>query len=119
MSRTILLVDSDKHFLKMLSDILGWEHYEILACRGAEEALELLKDHHIGILISDGTMVLSTLQDASERNIPVIALCYYKDLTNEVVAASKSGKITVVIKPLKWIDFLLSKIDRLITPAKV
>ena len=52
----VLLVDDDDDALTLLKRSLGRDGYQILAARNAHEALELLGQHHVDVVISDQKM---------------------------------------------------------------
>lgn len=56
MKNTLLLVDDEKYILKTLQRLLGEEGYTIFTATSGQEALELLKNHAIQVVISDQRM---------------------------------------------------------------
>nr|WP_232430805.1 response regulator [Burkholderia ubonensis] len=51
--RTLLLVDADRSVLQQLRRALSRDGYEILGATDADEALGLLAQHRVGVIVSD------------------------------------------------------------------
>lgn len=54
--KTILCVDDEESILSSLRRTLRTEGYEVLEAVGGEEGLQILKDHHVNLVISDQRM---------------------------------------------------------------
>ena len=52
-ARTILVVDDEDHVRTALSRVLGDAGYSVLAAESGEEALEVLRERPVKLLISD------------------------------------------------------------------
>jgi DNA-binding response OmpR family regulator len=77
---SVLLVDDDEAILEMMSDCLSDLPHEILTAKTAEEAIELLRQHDIAVLISDlhisgdfdGNQILAAAHAANEDLVTVL-----------------------------------------------
>jgi len=54
--KTILLVDDEVHILSALSRSLRREGWEILTAPGAAEALQVIEEHSVDLVVSDHKM---------------------------------------------------------------
>ena len=59
-TRTLLLVDDEPNILASLKRLFRRDGYEILVANGGEEGLEILKSHHVDVIISDQRMPVMT-----------------------------------------------------------
>jgi CheY-like chemotaxis protein len=53
---TLLLVDDDGFMLELLADMLAGEGYRLLCARSGAQALELLAQHRVQVLVCDQCM---------------------------------------------------------------
>lgn len=56
MTQTILLVDDEPKLLQSLARSLRGQPYEVVTARSGEEALQILKSHHVDLIVSDERM---------------------------------------------------------------
>lgn len=112
----ILLIDDDKSFLKVYSEILRSSGYEADTASGGPEAMEKLGRDHWDIVISDvvmpemnGIEVLKRIK-AEYPEILVIMLTGEGSISG-AVEAMEEGAYTYLVKPLE-IDQLLLNIKR-------
>ena len=112
----ILLIDDDRSFLKVYSEILRGNGYETDTAAGGPEALEKLKENHWDIVISDvvmpemnGIEVLRRIK-AEYPEILVILLTGEGSISG-AVEAMEEGAYTYLVKPLE-IDQLLLNLKR-------
>jgi DNA-binding response OmpR family regulator len=81
--KTILMVEDDTHELTVLSDILNSEGYAVVVARDGAEALRILADQPIDLIITDRSMpgmggldLLKALQE-KKSTIPAIMVSAY------------------------------------------
>lgn len=77
--QTILVCDDDREIVEAIDIYLQQEGYEVLKAYDGEEALEILKDHEVHLLIMDVMMprldgIRATLKIREESSIPIIIL---------------------------------------------
>ena len=70
--QTILVCDDDKEIVEAIEIYLQQEGYHILKAYDGEEALEILKENEVHLLIMDG--IRATLKIREESSIPIIIL---------------------------------------------
>lgn len=58
--RNLLLVDDEVNILKALQRLLRRDGYTIFSAQGGAEALQLLKEHKVGVIVSDHRMPVMT-----------------------------------------------------------
>lgn len=103
--QSILVVDDDKEIVKVLSRLLELEGYRVLKAFDGMEALELLMDHKVHLILMDVMMPkldgLSTLMEIrKKRNIPVIILSAKTEESDKVLGLSM-GADDYVSKPFR------------------
>lgn len=77
--QTILVCDDDREIVEAIDIYLQQEGYQVLKAYDGEEALEILKDHEVHLLIMDVMMprldgIRATLKIREESSIPIIIL---------------------------------------------
>jgi DNA-binding NtrC family response regulator len=100
----ILLVDDDPAILKVFQILLSIEGHDVRTTESGEEAVEIVEQGNIDLLISDvrmsptdGFEVLRRVREAQE-NIPVIMLsAYHTEDTAEM--AARLGAFGFIRKP--------------------
>mgnify|MGYP001133034970 FL=1 len=111
--KLILLVDDDRAVLQMLRQALGRDGYEILATTDPDEALDLLAQHRVGVIVSDFRMPSVSGLDLLQRvkalypDIVRILLSSYGDGASIADASGNGSVQKVLIKP--WDVALLRK----------
>lgn len=108
--QTILVVDDDKEIVKVLGRLLELEGYQVLKAFDGMEALELLMDHRIHLILMDVMMPkldgLSTLMEIRrKRNIPVIILSAKTEESDKVLGLSM-GADDYVSKPFQTAELM-------------
>ncbi|MDR2388456.1 MAG: response regulator [Tannerellaceae bacterium] len=117
----VLVVDDEKHIRSLLKDILS-PRYTVGEASGAQEALELIRDNHPDVIISDirmpamdGIALIDVLKsNAKTGYIPVIGLSA-KTSVDDLVEAYAHGADIYITKPfhpkhiISAIENLLSK----------
>ena len=77
--QTILVCDDDKEIVEAIDIYLQQEGYRVLKAYDGEEALEVLKDNEVHLLIMDVMMprldgIRATLKIREESSLPIIIL---------------------------------------------
>ncbi len=115
---TILVVDDDKNILQVLEARLSFAHYKTLSARSAEEAVELLAQHPVDLVVSDVKMPgmggVGLLHEILVQwpHIPVILLTAYGSIP-DAVSTIRSGAADYLTKPFDGHQ-LLQKIAALL-----
>ncbi|KKL35668.1 diguanylate cyclase [Burkholderia contaminans FFH2055] len=111
--RTLLLVDDDRAVLQMLRQALGRDGYEIFDTTDSDEALDLLAQHRVGVIVSDFHMPSVSGVDLLQRvkalypDIVRILLSGYGE-GQSIAATPGDGSVQkLLIKP--WDVALLRK----------
>lgn len=105
MKSTILIVDDERNIREGLAEAFAMEGYEALDASDGQEAIALLEERYIDLVITDLKMPkvsgMELLQHIKRRweNIPVIIITAHGDIT-EAVAAMQYGALEFVTKPL-------------------
>jgi len=104
-SGRILVVDDDPHFLHVLGRILKAEDFQVRCAADAAEAIQILHDDPIDVVISDLRMPecdgLRFVQQirASANHVPVIILTAY-DEADTYLEAMNAGANEYLNKPI-------------------
>jgi len=109
---TILVVDDDPSMASTLADILDVKGFEVHAANSGAEALEILRDHPVNILLTDVKMPDMNgveLYWATRKTYPnLITLLMTAYAADDIIQKGMAEGIkTVLIKPVD-IDFLLT-----------
>jgi len=109
--RTILLVDDEENILRSLERLLRRDGYRILKAAGGEAGLELLKEHTVGVIVSDqrmpgmtGVEFLSQVKELYPQTVRIV-LSGYTELKSVTDAINKGAIYKFLTKP--WEDDLL------------
>ena len=104
--RTVLCVDDDEIVLASLVNGLQDQPYNILAAKSSEEALEILQDKEVHVILADmcmpemtGLELLRTVRKDYPDIIGMILTGYMQD--TELRAAEENGEIFKLI-PKPW-----------------
>jgi CheY-like chemotaxis protein len=122
MSRRILVVDDNLDSVAIIRRILETQHYDVLAATGGSEALELLRQGKVDLVLLDimmpemsGLEVLQRIKgDAATQHLPVI-LVTAKTHDDDVLGGYQYGADYYITKPftrkqlLYGIDLVLGK----------
>ncbi len=115
---TILIVDDDKNIRQVLEARLSFAHYKTLSASSAEEAVELLAQHPVDLVVSDVKMPgmggVGLLHEILVQwpHIPVILLTAYGSIP-DAVSTIRSGAADYLTKPFDGHQ-LLQKIAALL-----
>ncbi len=112
MKSTVLLVDDDPVDVRALQSLIEAWGYEVLTSRSGKEALALLDEQQVDLLISDvrmpgmsGEAVVEAVQQRTPQ-LPVILITGYGDIRS-AVAAMKLGAFDYIVKPPDEDEFKL------------
>lgn len=104
MRSTILIVDDEKNIREGLAEVFGLEGYEALTASDGQEAIRLLDERYIDLVITDLRMPkvsgAELLHHIKQRwqNIPVIIITAHGDI-HDAVAAMQDGALEFITKP--------------------
>ncbi len=120
MKKNILLIEDDKDISELISYNLKKENFNVITAYDGEEALNLIKDNVIDLIILDlmlpginGTDLLKYIKrDEKTKNIPVI-IETAKGEENDIVLGLELGADDYVTKPFSP-KVLVARIKRLI-----
>ncbi len=103
---TILIVDDEKHYRVVLSEVLQEEGYASFTAASGMEALDLLKSQVIDLVLTDVKMPGMTGIDLLEKikeitpELPVIIMTAFGSVEKAVEAMHK-GAYTFILKPFE------------------
>jgi len=103
---TILIVDDEKHFRVVLSEVLQEEGYASFTAASGMEALDLLKSQVVDLVLTDVKMPGMTGIDLLEKikeitpDLPVIVMTAFGTVEKAVEAMHK-GAYTFIVKPFE------------------
>ncbi len=103
---TVLIVDDEKNYLVVLEALLGPEGYEILTASSAEEAIRLIQESDLDLIITDmkmpGTSGMQLLETSKEikPDLPVIMMTAYGTI-EMAVEAMKKRAYDYITKPFQ------------------
>lgn len=104
----ILFVDDEIHILKSLKRLFREEPYEVLTTSSPLEALEVLEEHEVPVVVSDqrmpemeGTVLLRQVKEKWPDTVRMI-LTGYADLDAAVAAINQGSVYRFISKP--WDD---------------
>ena len=116
MTQQILLVEDDAGLREALQDTLQLAQYQVLSACSAEEALLLLKQHKVQLVVSDvqmagvsGLTLLKTLRE-HYPNLPVLMMTAYATV-QAAVEAIRLGAVDYLAKPFSP-EVLVSTVGR-------
>ncbi len=118
----ILLVDDNPHGVLARKSVLEELGYQILTASSAEDALELVKQHRVDLVVTDfkmqemdGVGLIAALR-TSGQDAPIILLSGFVERLGFNETAT--GASLVIQKDTNEIDHLLRGIKRLLSPSK-
>jgi two-component system NtrC family response regulator len=101
---TILVVDDEKNYLLVLSEILQDEGYEVLTAQGGHEALDIQKSSDLDLILTDmkmpgmdGIELLENIK-ALDPDLPVIMMTAHGTV-DKAVEAMQKGAYSYILKP--------------------
>lgn len=117
----ILVVEDDPDLREALSDTLALSRYRVLTAIDGEDAIELLGQHAVGLVITDVQMPrmngISLLHEIKARwpHVPVLLMTAY-GVISQAVEAMREGASNYMVKPFDVSD-LLAQVARYMLPA--
>ncbi|SFM96420.1 diguanylate cyclase (GGDEF) domain-containing protein [Formivibrio citricus] len=113
---TLLLVDDEEHNLSALKRVLRRENYHILAASSGEDALALLAEHEVGVILTDqrmpgmtGTELLAQARVMYPKTVRMV-LSGYTGLDSLTDAINRGEIYKFLAKP--WDDKELLEVIR-------
>jgi len=104
MMETILIVDDEKNYPRILGAVLEEEGFEILTANSGKEALELLAASDVDLVLTDmkmpsmdGIELLERIK-TRDRELPVIMMTAYGTV-DKAVEAMQKGAYSYILKP--------------------
>lgn len=103
---TILIVDDEKNYLVVLEALLGPEGYEILTAGSAKDAIRLIQESDLDLMITDmkmpGTSGMQLLEESKKLkpDLPVIMMTAYGTI-EMAVEAMKKRAYDYITKPFQ------------------
>ncbi len=113
----VLVIEDDRNLRIALVETLRLSNYPVLEAESAEDALKILNESRIGLIISDVQMPgmdghqLLTEVKRSHPDIPFVLVTAYGDV-KKAVAAIQSGAADYVMKPFEA-EVLIEMVNRL------
>ncbi len=110
-ARVLLLVDDEENILRSLKRLFRREGYQILTANSGAEGLEVLKEHAVGVIVSDQRMPEMTGSEFLHRGKELypdtvrIILSGYTDLESVTESINMGAVYKFLTKP--WEDDLL------------
>ena len=109
---TIMIVDDEPYVLRSLKRLLRTLDVDVLTAEGGAEAIQLFKDHEVGVIISDqfmprmsGAELLEYVRKNHEDTIRVM-LTGNNDLNTAIEAINRGDVFRFVLKPWENRDFI-------------
>src|SRR5580765_1129632 len=110
----VLIVDDDASQRSLLTSFLTGQGFETTTVSSGEQALQVLRDQEVGMMISDvrmpGISGLETMRRARQEHatLPILLVTAYTDI-RDAVAAMRDGELNYLGKPID-LDELLSSV---------
>jgi len=117
----ILIVEDDASLREALVDTLELSRYRVLVAHDGVNALEVLQEHAVGLVITDVQMPnmtgLQLLHEIKSRwpHLPVLLMTAY-GVISQAVEAMREGACDYLVKPFE-VDELLARAARWMLPA--
>lgn len=108
--QTILVCDDDREIVEAIDIYLQQEGYEVLKAYDGEEALEMLKEHEVHLLIMDVMMprldgIRATLKIREQSSIPIIILSAKAEDSDKILGLN-IGADDYVEKPFNPLELV-------------
>ena len=118
MSKTVLIVEDNELHMKMFSDLLQNEGYNILQSTDGTDALDIVREHKPDLVIMDvqlpeisGLNITDSIKEDNElKDIPVIAVTAFA-MKGDEARIIESGCDYYIAKPIFVPDFLAAVAD--------
>jgi CheY-like chemotaxis protein len=110
MKRSVLVIDDDETFLQLMKETLTAEGFKVQTAGSGQEGLELLKHHHVQLVITDMRMpivdgydVISSIKELY-ATIPII-LTTANPVNDRVRKALQIERVLLMRKPFELGEF--------------
>ena len=114
MNTKVLLVDDDQDMLDFIARSLNKENYEIMATTSPIEALEIVKEHEIDVIVTDermpemcGTEFIGLAKEIVPDTLRIM-LTGNATLESAVEAINTGGVYRYLMKPVSSIDLAIT-----------
>lgn len=121
MSKKVLIVDDDEDYRHLLEQILKRDKFQVIDASSGQEALSILLEQKVSLLISDlrmsngdGWWLLKKIQEKNLKNMPIIINS--SDLVIEEERLRELGADATFSKSLVF-SLLIPKIRKLLSIA--
>jgi two-component system NtrC family response regulator len=110
---TILVVDDEKNYLLVMANLLSEEGYETLTAENGQDALEIIQENELNLVLTDMKMpVMDGIELLSrvhrlEPELPVIVMTAYGTV-EKAVQAMKIGAFDYITKPFQNEELMLT-----------
>ena len=116
---TVLVCDDDKEIVNAIEIFLMQEGYNVLKAYDGEEAIQMLKDNEVHLLIIDVMMpkldgIRATLEIRKENSIPIIILSAKSEDTDKILGLNVGADdyVTKPFNPLELVARVKSQLRR-------
>ncbi len=120
MAKNILIIDDEELIIKALKKLLETESFNVFIAKNGQDALIMIEEELFDLIIADIRMpgmngvetiqsIYTNLKNRSLKNIPVIFITGYADLTIEQKAKNSLKPVAYIYKPFN-ISELVSKV---------
>lgn len=125
MSGSIAIVSTHESYITVMTELLAYEGYQVVACRTSAGACELLQQTQPALVLLDlwlehpqaGELVLARLHhDPATQDTPVIICVEDQRYVEPIEALLRDKRCAILFKPFD-IDVLLAMIAELSQPA--
>ncbi len=114
MAEHVLFVDDSRVTINMIRELFGEEDIVLHAAVSAEDALQLVRQHEIAVVVSDNIMpgmsgvhFLSLLKKISPDTVKIL-MSAFADLSSALEAINTSEVFRFVLKPFREEDLLVA-----------
>jgi two-component system, NtrC family, response regulator len=108
---TILVVDDEKNYRWMLKELLEVEQYDVSTCEKVSDALAVLRESRIDLLLTDlrmgeadGMTLLAKAREISPTTTTILMTAY--GTIERAVKAMRLGAYDFIVKPFENVDLL-------------
>lgn len=119
----VLVAEDDKNTAKLMKTMLTYEGYKVFLAADGEEALKIMDNQHIDIIVldvmmpkMDGYSLAKTLRECGD-NTPILMVTA-KQLPEDKIKGFRSGTDDYMVKPVNEEEMLM-RIKALLRRAKI
>ena len=112
----VLVVEDDQDLLEAICTTLELSGYQALAATNGNDAMSIIREHHVGIVVSDvqmkpldGLTLLKQIKDFAPE-LPVLLMTAYREI-DKAVAAMRAGACDYLLKPFEPVS-LISHVEQ-------